>query len=125
MKEILFVFIGGGIGSISRYLGGKWINSFTHPAFPYATLFVNLLACLIIGMLAGTQIQKEFISPTIRYFLMIGFCGGFSTFSAFSFESVKLLQEGNITSFFIYVLVSVTGCILLTLGGIVLIQKVL
>lgn len=117
------VFLGGGVGSICRYGIGKWINRASIPTFPYSTLLVNLLACLAIGMLAGSQAQKDLFSPAIKYLFIIGFCGGFSTFSAFSIESMKLWQDGNLTAFFIYILISIIGCILLTFVGFFVAQK--
>lgn len=92
--NFLFVFIGGGLGSMLRFALAKWFN----PMFeqiPLGTLLANVLSCLILGFVAY-YLQTRFItSSNLKLLLLVGFCGGFSTFSTFSNESINLLQSGN------------------------------
>jgi fluoride exporter len=94
MRELLIVFIGGGLGSTARYLIGKFYQIW-QPVFPLATLTVNFLSCLIFGAVMMLGVQKFNISYTLKLLLITGFCGGFSTYSAFTFETVELFKSGQ------------------------------
>ena len=87
---LLYVFLGGGIGSVVRYALGHFLKQVI--SFPLATLLANVLAALLIGALAASSIRQQ---PAAWSLLAIGFCGGLSTFSTFSFENVQLLQQGQ------------------------------
>jgi len=106
MKQLLLVFIGGGLGSTIRYLIGRQFtfDSFT---FPWATFIVNLIGSFIIGMVFGYMLSKGKISDHLFFFLVTGFCGGFTTYSAFANESMCLLKAGQTNLFFTYVISSV------------------
>ena len=120
MKTILMVFFGGGLGSVVRYSLGKWINNQHGQNFPWGTLVVNIVACFVLGLMIGMADHKLIISPLARLFWTVGFCGGFSTFSAFSQETLNLLQNGFSTSLILYVAGSFAGCLLATFGGLYL-----
>jgi len=104
----LLIFIGGGLGSVSRFGIGKAIPLFYSGKFPLGTLIVNTLACLLVGIVLYLFKDKLTTSENLRYFVIIGFCGGFSTFSAFSLETVKLMQDGLIAYAFVNILVSLS-----------------
>src|SRR5687768_405227 len=94
MKELFLVFIGGGIGSLARYFITK-IYAAWNPAFPFATLTSNFLSCVIFGLIIILATEKFNISPAIKLLMLTGFCGGFSTYSSFTFETVELFRNGN------------------------------
>lgn len=117
MKLALWVGMGGFLGSIARYLLSKYIFSQAGNAFPWATLAVNLSGCFIIGLLIGWFSRSETLSAEYRMFLMVGFCGGFTTFSTFASESLQLLRGGEWLEFSLYTVVSVVCGIALTALG--------
>lgn len=106
MKQVLLVFIGGGIGSVLRYLVGKFLKM---PAsgFPWSTFSVNVLGSLIIGILMGITLKNSALSDNQSLFLITGLCGGFTTFSAFAYENQVFLKEGDFINFFVYTLGSI------------------
>jgi fluoride exporter len=120
MKEVILVFIGGGFGSIARFSIGKWITSIHTQHFPYGTLVVNVIACLILGLVIGLVDHRQFISASTRLFWTVGFCGGFSTFSTFSAETISLLQNGFYPSTVFYITASLLFCITATYIGLYL-----
>ena len=99
MKQVLLVFIGGGVGSALRYLVGKFLKT-SASGFPWGTFSVNVLGSLLIGILMGVALKNSSLSENQTLLLITGFCGGFTTFSAFAYENQVFLKEGDFTSFF-------------------------
>lgn len=102
MKQLLIVGFGGFIGSIARFLVSKLNLHWHFLSIPMGTLTVNILGSLIIGFLAGISAKSEIISPALRLFLMVGVCGGFTTFSSFTNENLTLMQNGQFFSVLLY-----------------------
>ncbi len=100
MKQVLLVFVGGGIGSALRFLISKNLNQVS--SIPLGTLLVNFSGSLLIGLILGLGLKQEMLSPNTTLLLATGFCGGFTTFSAFSFENQALLKAGDYVNFGIY-----------------------
>lgn len=118
MKAALLVFIGGGIGSVCRFLIGKFLNP-QLPHFPYGTFTVNLLGSFLIGLLMGQLLRTDSpASASIQLLLITGFCGGFTTFSAFSYEQLEILRSGAFLTFFLYLFSSISLGLLAALAGI-------
>lgn len=92
MKDVLLVFIGGGVGSILRFLVGRFYHNW-QLVFPYATLTANFLSCLVFGAVVMLAAEKINISYPIKLLLLTGFCGGFSTYSAFAYETAELFKD--------------------------------
>ena len=118
--DIILVFCGGGAGSIVRFLLGRWVNAWHNHHFPFGTLAVNVVACLVLGFVVGIADHRQLISPSARLFWTVGFCGGFSTFSTFSAETLTLIQSGFHFSTFVYIVSSLVLCLAGTFAGIYL-----
>ena len=96
MSKILLIGIGGFLGAISRYLASGWVYKvFDNPWFPYGTLAVNILGCLLIGFLGGISELKQIFTPETRMLIFVGFLGGFTTFSTFGFEVFQYVRDGQ------------------------------
>jgi len=117
MKTLLFIGLGGFLGSIARYLLAKSVQTGILSSFPYGTLTVNILGCLIIGLIYGMLEKGILIAPEVRLFLTVGICGGFTTFSTFSSESFFMIRDGKITYFIIYTFISIMFCLLAVFAG--------
>jgi len=107
--NFLYVFIGGGLGAMARFSVSKIFNS-NPDGFPYATFIANFISCIILGYLLSKLIDKE-LSTNLQLLLITGFCGGFSTFSTFSAESFKLIQNNQPGLAVVYIAASVMFCI--------------
>jgi len=114
--KYLFVFLGGGFGSVLRYTISKYFNNF-ETSIPYGTLIVNILGSLLIGVLLGFSYKTNILSQNQTLFLAVGFCGGFTTFSTFAFENSELLKNGDYLSLALYLIGSIVlGVIAVFLG---------
>jgi CrcB protein len=101
LKNILLVGAGGFAGSVARYLLSRYMELQILTSFPLGTLTVNIVGCFIIGVIYGLTL-RNLASPEIRFLLATGFCGGFTTFSSFSYESLALLRDGQLWFTFLY-----------------------
>lgn len=95
-KEILYVGLGGGIGSILRFLTSKIVVRYAHDYFLFlGTFAANIIGCLLIGIFAGWMLTNQPDNQSFRLLFIVGFCGGYTTFSAFAFENLRLLELGQ------------------------------
>jgi crcB protein len=95
MIKILLVALGGGIGATTRYLVSDWAAERYGSQFPYGTLIVNLVGCFIIGLFMQLVTDRIIVNPYWRLLITVGFVGGLTTFSSFSYETLKLINEGD------------------------------
>lgn len=117
MKQFLLVFIGGGIGSVLRYIIGKTLNS-SQSGIPYGTFTANILGSLLIGVILGFAAKNQTLTQNHTLLLATGFCGGFTTFSTFAYENHTFLKSGDFTSFAIYTIASFILGFLAVFAGI-------
>lgn len=112
--DYLAVFIGGGLGSMLRFAISKWLGT-SSTGFPYGTLAANMLSCLVMAVGWYYFNKHSDLSTSYKLMLLVGFCGGFSTFSTFSMETLHLIQRGQIALAITYVGISISFCLLLLL----------
>ena len=107
------VAIGGALGSLGRFWLGAAVAVLTGPRYPWGTLLINVVGSFVIGLVAGATLTPGRVAmhPDLRIFLMVGVCGGFTTFSAFSLQTLELLQSGEILPAASYVVLSVALCL--------------
>ncbi|KQM47236.1 fluoride efflux transporter CrcB [Sphingomonas sp. LB2R24] len=123
MLPLLYVMVGGAVGSGARYLTGRAMLSLLGPDYPFGTLAVNLIGGLLMGVLVGV-LARNTASETWRLLLGVGVLGGFTTFSAFSLDVVTMIERGAIGVAFGYVLVSVIGSVAALFAGLSAVRAV-
>lgn len=107
IKTIILVGLGGAIGSILRYLSGWFASKYFQGSFPISTLVINILGSLLIGIFIGILAKYYPENQPLKFLLIIGFCGGFTTFSSFAVENYNLFQNQQQFTAYIYIIASV------------------
>lgn len=101
MKQAILVFIGGGFGSVARYLVGKYLNT-SGSLIPYGTFLANVIGSLLIGLVLGYLSKTNNLNQSQSLLIASGFCGGFTTFSTFAYENQLFIKNGDYFNFLIY-----------------------
>jgi len=122
MNNILLVGLGGGLGSIARYLCQRWMLMIYPHSFPFGTFAVNIIGCFLIGLFWGITFRSFQSNENWKLFLMTGICGGFTTFSAFTLEGIGLIKEQKPGLFLLYIGGSVATGLLATYAGMKIIR---
>tara|TARA_B000000532_G_scaffold204665_1_gene172068 strand:- start:189 stop:557 length:369 start_codon:yes stop_codon:yes gene_type:complete len=122
MKSFLLVFLGGGLGSSLRYLVTIAMNQYSK-VLPFGTFTVNMLGCLLIGLILGYAQKENTLTSNQTLLLATGFCGGFTTFSAFANENLELIKNGEIFNFSVYTIGSILVGVLAVFIGFYLINR--
>ena len=116
--QMIYIGIFGGLGCIARYLASGWTYQLVGRNLPYGTLLVNILGSFLLGLLMTFGLRSTLFSPEIRLGLTVGFMGGFTTFSTFSYETLRLLEEGSLWQAGINVVLNVVLCLSFALLGV-------
>lgn len=124
MKTILYIAVGGGIGSVLRYLTTLITGKCCQSVFPYGTFLANIIGCLLIGLFVGYFEKNALLSKELKFFLVTGLCGGYTTFSAFSSENVQLLQNNQMGMALLYTALSVMIGFTATWAGLLIAAKI-
>jgi CrcB protein len=111
-RLIAAVAVGGALGSVARYLIGALVQERLATALPVGTLAINLSGSLLLGFLVRIGLETSAFGPEMRFFLTTGFCGGFTTFSTFSYETFRLFEDGEYRTAGLYVIASVVLALL-------------
>jgi CrcB protein len=124
MARFLTICLAGAVGTGCRYLLSGWVPRFTGPAFPWGTLVVNVIGSFLLGLLMQLALSTELVDPDLRVVLGVGFLGGFTTYSSFNYETLRLLEErswafaaGNVAG-------TLAGCLLAGFAGVALARRV-
>lgn len=120
---VLLVALGGALGSVARYLAAQGVNRWAGSPFPWGTLFVNIAGSLLIGLLMVWVLKAGEARENARLLLVTGIMGGFTTFSSFSWETWRLVEDGRLAWAGANVLLSVAVCLLATAAGVALARQ--
>jgi CrcB protein len=119
MDRFLWICLGGAVGTGARYLMAGWVLRWLGSGFPWGTFAVNVLGSFLVGVLMHVGLATELMSPTLRMALTVGVMGGFTTYSTFSYETVRLLEEEAWLLAFANIGATTVGCLLACYFGIV------
>jgi CrcB protein len=119
MRQLFLVFIGGGFGSVLRYIISRYLNN-SESNFPLGTFTANILGSLLIGIIIGFAAKNNTLTQNQTLLLATGFCGGFTTFSTFAYENHVLFKSGDFTSFALYTFASFVIAFMAVFAGIYL-----
>jgi CrcB protein len=124
MTTAAFIAGFGALGCLARYYLSNWTYAWLGRAFPYGTLLVNIVGAFLIGLLMELSLRSTLVPHHLRIGLTIGFLGGLTTFSTFSYETFKLLEDGQLLAAFVNVIASVAVCLVLTWAGILVARQI-
>ena len=119
MQVVLLIAFFGALGCLTRYFLSGWVYDLLGRSFPYGTFAVNIVGAFCIGLIMEFSMRSTLVSPSLRIGLIIGFLGGLTTFSTFSYETFRLLEDGELLIAMANVLLSVMVCLVFTWVGII------
>lgn len=124
VRNLILIGVGSCIGGVLRFLSQQFVQQYYPSSFPFGTLSVNSIGCFVIGIIYALSERGNLLSPELRLLFAVGFCGGFTTFSSFAYESIKLLQDGEFFYVGLYTLLSIVIGFSAVLLGIFLIKSI-
>ncbi|PLX76389.1 MAG: fluoride efflux transporter CrcB [Desulfuromonas sp.] len=124
MIQVVYIGLFGALGCISRYLVSGWTYNMVGRSLPYGTLMVNIVGSFLLGLLMEGSLRSTLLSPEVRLGITVGFMGGFTTFSTFSYETVRLLEDGSLMQAGANILLNVVACLMFAALGIYLARQI-
>ena len=121
--QLFYIGLFGGLGCIARYLTSGWVSQLLGRNLPYGTLVVNIIGSFLLGLLMVLGLRSAVFSPEIRLGLAVGFMGGFTTFSTFSYETLRMLEDGHFWQAGINIFLNVILCLLFALLGVLVARQ--
>ena len=122
IRTLFLVALGGSIGSMLRLLTTLAVQKYYASVFPLATFIINVIGCLLVGIIVGLLEKNHMGNTALKWLLVTGFCGGYTTFSAFGYENISLMQNGHFASAFLYITASVIIGLLAVWAGLLLVK---
>ncbi len=122
--QLLYIGLFGALGCVSRYLVSGWTYGLVGRSLPYGTLAVNVIGSFLLGLLMEGSLRSTMLAPEVRIGVTVGFMGGFTTFSTFSFETIRLLEDGSFLQAGANIAMNVVVCILFAALGIYLARQI-
>ena len=120
MEKFLMIGVGAVAGALCRHWVSLWSAQKLGTHFAYGTLFVNLIGSFALGLFLGLHLDKGLFTPNLRYLVAVGFCGSFTTYSTFSWETLRYFQEGNFKLAAVYLTLTLAGCLVGAWAGMTL-----
>ena len=121
--QLFYIGLFGALGCLSRYFISGWTYFLTGRSLPYGTLAVNVIGSFLLGLIMEGSLRSTLVSPEVRMGITTGFMGGFTTFSTFSYETVRLLEEGSLFQAGANILLNMVVCLLFAAVGIVVARQ--
>jgi len=121
--QLIYIGVFGALGCVSRYLASGWFHSLLGRSLPYGTLLVNIIGSFLLGLLLEGSLRSTLLTPEVRIGITVGFMGGFTTFSTFSYETIRLIEEGSFLHAGANIVLNVVVCILFAALGIFLARQ--
>jgi len=122
--QLLYIGLFGALGCLGRYFISGWTYAFLGRALPFGTLAVNVVGSFLLGLVMEGSLRSTLLSPEVRMGITVGFMGGFTTFSTFSFETVRLIEEGSLFQAGTNILLNVVVCLMFAGLGIFLARQI-
>ncbi len=122
--QLIYIGIFGGLGCVSRYLVSGWTYSLLGRGMPYGTLVVNVVGSFLLGLIMEASTRSTLLTNEVRMGITVGFMGGFTTFSTFSYETVRLLEQGSLRQAGANIALNVLVCVIFALLGIFLARQI-
>jgi len=121
--QLFYIGVFGGFGCVARYLASAWTYQLFGRNLPYGTLFVNIVGSFLLALLMVFGLRSTLFSPEIRIGLSVGFMGGFTTFSTFSYETLRLLEDGSLWQAGLNILLNIVLCLFFALLGVLVARQ--
>ena len=122
--QLVYIGIFGALGCLARYFVSGWTYALAGRGLPYGTLAVNILGSFLLGLVMEGSLRSTLLSPALRMGITVGFMGGFTTFSTFSYETIRLVEEGSLLHAGANILLNVVVCLLCAAAGILVARQI-